>query len=400
MPGNSRDVAVGLAKKDSGFLASLNIQNPANRPFEAAESVDLVGALAQEEWLQRYALTTAISVSPVETDWLQLETDRIVMGSARAKARSIQSFLLRARKVARYSSARDSSLEMSPDAIEQHLISPVNADAVVSTASGDTLRLPKIYSVVRETTAEGQLFWAFGETTSAQPRKKSDSGAAAPSGVAPIVLLLALSELNPTKPVVSEWALRLQQEIRSTTDPRAILNTELWVIVPVGASLAPCGVEKRLTLNMLDELLRQTTPVSDPPASDTPLQASSFPDGFKAEISERLADLHARAQLFRSEIRAAEGPDAPAKQMTSSASNREDRRNELLRQALSLSLMLASADLAATASGTERTEGTQIELAELQMRCRQLLDELRNEPEHPRLPARIGRIHKKIPPTP
>jgi hypothetical protein len=401
MPPNpsSRDIATGLANKDSRFLASLNIHNPArNTVAEAAKSTDLIGSLEQGEWLRRYALTTEISVSPVETDWLRLEIDRIRMGSARAKARSIQRFLLRAHRVKRYSSPEDSSLEMSPDAIERHLISPVKASAVVSTASGDTLRLPTIYSVVRETTAEGQLFWAFGETQSPQAAKESSSGITGQSGVAPVVLLLVLSELNPTKAMVSGWALRLQQEIRLTTDSQTPLDTDLWVIVPPGASLAPCGVEKRLTLNMLDELLRQTTPGVGTPVSQMLLEASSSPGGFKGEISERLADLHARAQLFQSEIRAADA-NAPAERITGSVSHREDRRNELLRQALSLSLMLASADLAATGSSTEGAGGTQVELAELQMRCQQLLDELRADPEHPQLPARNGRITKKLPPT-
>ena len=152
----------------------------------------------------------------------------------------------------------------------------------------------------------------------------------------------------------------------------------------------PAAGEKRLSREMLANLLTsvEAAPLALPMDS-APAESASSGDAAVEEIGRRLAELQARAQWLQQEFRTAQkNPSEPPSALArpgrvtapttagSAATGTTDRRDEYLRQALSLSLMLASADLVATGSSAPAGEAQQ-SLADLQLQCQQLLEQLR-----------------------
>lgn len=376
------DRAVGAAPRtgESAHPGMLTTEDPAQ-------------SLHRREWLRLHPFTAEDILAPVEADWLRLETDRAVMGSARAKARLLQNLILRTHRRQTVDADGGNAGELSLDALEEHLLYPASPDRKITSPSGDEVRLPDISSVVREATPEAELYWCFGETLTINPGRKSGAAGAVQSLRTAVVMLLACPYANPAKPLVSEWALRLQQEIIRDSKPADKLSTQLWVVVPAGASMAPTGQEVRINRQMLTALLTageqdaqqpQAAQTSPSPAAAAGLASTSQPA--VEEIGKRLAELQARTHMLQQEFRSAR-TKAPATSTQAAATvapgtggaqdSPIDRRNEYLRQALSLSLMLASADLVATgSSGAAGTTEARQSLSELQLQCQQLLEQL------------------------
>lgn len=371
---------------------SLTLPDSAAHEDETGQP-DVATSLDRQEWLRLRPFSAENSLSPVETDWLRLETDRTTLGAARARARLLQDFLLRAHR-RQQAQEQLNEQELSLEAIEEHLLYPPAPGASITTAAGDELRLPEISSVVRETTAEGELFWCFGEALAAKPARRSATGAAAaqktPPQKIPIVLLIAHAESSPAKAMVAEWSRRLQQEVIRPGEPASALRTELWVVLPASASLAPTGNEKRLSREMLNRLL---TSVTQDDSIGQPEEAEPVPPAHAnpavEEIGKRLAELQARAQWLQQEFRSSQKGTAPAPPTNATPAADKDRRNEYLRQALSLSLMLASADLAAT--GTAPGDRSGESLADLQRQCQKLLDQLHTQASRDDRTSNLGK---------
>ena len=388
------DIARQIAHGTADSFAVSPAQDTAGA---GAAEHDVAGKLDQNEWLRLRALSVDRAISPVEADWLRLEASRATIGGAaggaRAQARILQQFLLRVQQLQHAQQTSDDATELSLDAIEEHLLYPPAPDAATTTAAGDTIRLPKIHSVVRESTAEGEMFWSFGQTVATKGTKKAGTSGNLPAPTVPVVLLLVHAAANPTKAMVVEWLRRLQQETLRPEEAAGSVKTELWVVVPSGGTLAPTTGERRLTRETLSNLL--TAVAADAPggapSSNEGLtgEAAQSDDSTVQDIGKRLTELQARAQWLQREFKATQKDTAPAAQrsLASSADTpigaetpippQRDRRNEYLRQALSLSLMLASADLAATGGrSSAATAEARNSLADLQVQCQQLLDAL------------------------
>ena len=340
------------------------LQSPGGGAAAADFSPALWDGLVAEEWAEVTPLGPAVRLDRVERDWLELAVSTARCGADRALAGLLQAFLLRAEGVRQWRQAGGMLQEIRDHLLELPRSGPLPApprgsprrSPGSSPGSNKDPRLPEVCSIAVERNSTAELYWCYGFRPG-WPEERRDRPEAA------CLYLIALCRQEPASSDVKNWNRRLQEEARAlpllaaAEKPLAsglAPRYELWLALPRGASLAAVAGERRMRWETLAGLLQETGPRLS--ATLPPMQHL---EGVASQA--RLSELEARAQWLEDELTSAreqfrtetsrnllvqKSPPGEST-LTHPAPEPEDVSSRL---ALSVSLLLASAELLALQS--------------------------------------------------